>query len=182
MYIKILELLETKVDEHKSSTNSLKLDFRERVSQGKYVGGTLPFGYRIHDNIIYKNSIRIESYTANIVRVIFEAYAGGSSTKAIAEGLNLLRIPTPSNFSKARKKGISEYKVQKSKDWSSSSINKMLKNTTYMGLIIYGSQTRVKGGNRQKCSNVVEVYNENLAIISKDLFERVQSRFNKTAV
>lgn len=177
MYLKILELLETMVDEHKSSSNQLKSDFRDRVNQGKYVGGTLPFGYRLHNGVI-----RIESYTANIVRLIFEAYAGGSSTKAIAEGLNLLRIPTPSNFSKARKKGISEYKVQKSKDWSSSSINKMLKNTTYMGLIIYGSQTRVKGGNRQKCSNVVEVYNENLAIISKDLFERVQSRFNKTAV
>lgn len=177
MYLKILELLETVVDEHKSSTNQLKSDFRDRVNQGKYVGGTLPFGYRLHNR-----GIRIESYTANIIRIIFEAYAGGSSTKEIAEGLNLLRIPTPRDFNEARKKGIIEYKVKKSRDWSSSTIYKMLKNTTYKGLIIYGKQTRLENGKRQNCSNIAEVYNDNYAIISTELFERVQSEFNKTAV
>lgn len=177
MYLKILELLETMVDEHKSSSNQLKSDFRDKVNQGKYVGGTLPFGYRLHNRVI-----RIESYTANIVRLIFEAYAGGSSIREIADGLNLLRIPAPTDFSEARRRGIIEYKVEKSRDWSSSTINKMLKNTTYKGLIIYGKQTRLENGKRQNCSNIVEAYNENYAIISTELFERVQDRFNKIAV
>lgn len=179
IFSKTLEILENMVDNHKSGPqfNYLKFDMREKFRQGKFLGGTLPFGYKI-----YQNNIRIESYTANIVRIIFEAYVRCSSTNEIAKGLNYLKIPTPLDFNEARKEGINEYKVQKSREWSSSTIYRILKNTTYMGLIAYGRQTRVQGGKRKNCSNKVEFYNENYAIISKEIFEKVQNRLNKREV
>lgn len=176
MYTVILNRLENLAKNHvekqvELETQERKEEIRDKAKQGKYLGGTLPFGYKMHSG-----RVMIESYTAEIVRLIFEAYLAGSTIEEIAKGLNCLQIPTPSDFSESRKEGVTEYKVKKSRNWSKSTVNRILKNTIYMGEIIYGKQTRNQEGKRVPWDNEVAIIDaDNLAIIQKDKFIKVQT-------
>ena len=91
----------------------------QSASEGKYMGSTAPYGYRIVKLPGEKgNSLRIEPEEAQVVRMIYDMYGQqGMGYNAIAYRLNDLHIP-------ARKA-----------QWSQTSIVNILTNEVYLGKI-----------------------------------------------
>lgn len=124
------------------------------VTQGRVGGGVLPYGYAKGD----ENKMVINDLEAKIVEGIFSDYRSGMGTKAIANKLNDLNIPTKwnNNHQGVNKKftfsGI-EKEVSQIK-WSDSVILSIIKNTLYFG-------ERKFKGQIIKCP----------AIISKEIFD-----------
>ena len=64
-------------------SQKIKRGRRESASKGKYVGGSLPMGYRSENG-----RILIDEATAPIIQEFFRRYAAGESKKAIINDLN----------------------------------------------------------------------------------------------
>lgn len=84
----------------------------QRAELGKYMGGTVPLGYKIDKD---KNFV-IDNDTAFIVKRIYEMYAGGSTVKEICEELN-----------------AAGYKSSTGKPFSYNSLHRLLANEKYIG-------------------------------------------------
>ena len=85
---------------------------RQRAELGKYVGGTVPLGYKIDKD---KNYI-IDEDTACIVRRIYDMYAEGHTVNEICKDLNQ-----------------SGYKSSTGKSFTYHSLNRILTNAKYVG-------------------------------------------------
>lgn len=86
----------------------------EKVKQGKYIGGKVPYGYMIDEN---KNYQPLEN-EANIIRDIFKVCISGYSLEKIQDYLFDKRYPTP--HGECRK-------------WANSTIRGVLTNPMYRG-------------------------------------------------
>ena len=84
----------------------------QRAEQGKYLGGTVPLGYKIDED---KNYI-IDENTAFIVKRIYELYSEGYTVREICKELN-----------------ASGYKTSTGKKFSYSSLHRILTNPKYIG-------------------------------------------------
>ena len=79
----------------------------------------------------------VNEVQADIVREIFERYAGGDGLRTIAKALNARRIPSP----QAGKRGTGS--------WSQSAVRSMLRNERYLGRPIWNrTQKTYKGGTK----------------------------------
>ena len=85
-------------------SDEVKKGQRERTSQGKWTGGTVPFGYKIKYVILNndnKEEVAIKlvknEEEAKIVQIIYEKFLGGLSIRNIAKYLNNLGVKTRNN-------------------------------------------------------------------------------------
>lgn len=85
----------------------------QNAAEGKHLGGTPPFGYKVDENKKYI----IDENTAPIVRKIFEMYADGYTKSEIATSLN-----------------NSGYKSSQGRKFTKSSFNILLQNKKYIGI------------------------------------------------
>lgn len=88
----------------------------QKAEQGKYMGGTIPLGYKIDKD---KNYI-IDENTAVVVKRIFEMYADGYTCKEICAEMN-----------------SSGYKTATGRAFSDNSLQRILKNPKYIGRYEY---------------------------------------------
>jgi DNA invertase Pin-like site-specific DNA recombinase len=88
----------------------------QKAEQGKYMGGTVPLGYKIDKD---KNYV-IDEDTACIVKRIYEMYADGSTVKEICEELN-----------------SAGYKSATGKKFTYNSLHGLLSNPKYIGRYEY---------------------------------------------
>ncbi|MBP3431783.1 MAG: recombinase family protein [Clostridia bacterium] len=121
----------------KDLSQKVKRGIRENSLKGLYSGGNMLYGYKAIDKKIY-----IDEEKAPAVKFIFESYAKGLNKQDIIKNLNL-----------------QGYKTNKNKNFSRSSLDKMLSNQKYIG--IYKD-------------NYTESTNFYPAIITQDLFNKVQ--------
>ena len=89
--------------------------------QGKYLGGSPPYGYRLDEADRYR--LLPDEVTAPVVRRIYEDCLAGQSCAAIARALTGEGVPTPA----ARRSG------QSSGVWSPSTVRRILTLPTYRG-------------------------------------------------
>ena len=139
-----------------ASGESIKTSIRTKealgqlVKKGRFRGGIAPYGYKlIPSGIINKKNhevlaLEIDTDEAPVVSLIYELY--------VKEGYGTLRI---SNY--LREAGI---KTRKGKCFTNPSIQHMLKNMTYKGILRSG----------ESCSEVIP----ELQIIAESTFERAQ--------
>lgn len=85
----------------------------QNAEEGKHLGGTPPFGYKVDKNKKYV----IDENTAPAVKIIFEMYAQGATKLQIAKHLNKLG-----------------YKSAHGREFTASSFNIILKNKKYIGI------------------------------------------------
>jgi len=123
--------------EYKAITRRLQAGRIASVKEGHYLGTRIPYGY---ERLVDKNgkgySLKIEPDTATIVRSIFEWYAAGIGVTTIARRLNEMGLR--SSLGKA---------------WENSSIQFMLQNPTYIGMVRWNTrktQITVTDGARVK--------------------------------
>lgn len=110
------------------------------AQEGKYIGGIVPLGYRVKNKFLEVNDDKIEGLgmsEADIVRYIFNAMAGGSTTLKITSYLTARQIPTPYQ--------LHRHKVgEVSGKWNVSSVGRILHNTTYKGVNFFGKRSNKK--------------------------------------
>ncbi len=64
-------------------SHKVKRGIRVALEHGNYVGGIIPFGYRVEDK-----KVLIDETEAEAVRMIFERYDAGDTVQSIADALN----------------------------------------------------------------------------------------------
>ncbi len=99
----------------KDLSQKAKRGLRLSAEKGQTTGGNTLYGYKVQDK-----KIVIDEDTAPAVRVAFEKYADGVSSKDIAEYLN-----------------SQGYKRQSLKPFTGGRVGQMLRQTKYMGIRIY---------------------------------------------
>ena len=148
-----------------------------KAREGLAAGG-IPYAYEVvrkigEDGELIRGHRRIVAEHADVVRRIFSEFAAGRSSRAIAKGLNVDGIPSPrggqwnpSTIQGHRRRGVG-----------------MLSNPIYVGRQVFNKHAFVRdpdtGTRRARAKDKVEWVEAEvpeLAIIDKDLWERVQER------
>lgn len=119
----------------------------QAATQGRFLGGRPPYGYRLADGGPHPNpgkaaiGIRIhrlepDPVTAPIVVRIFEEYVSGKGLFAIAERLTRDGVASPSAYDRARNSH------RNGEGWSKSAVRAILINPRYTGVAVWGRQRR----------------------------------------
>lgn len=149
-----------------------------KFKQGEYQSKICPYGYQKSED----GRMEPDSETAPIVRMIFEMAAQGQNTTAIIKALFDRNVPTPGEYKKA--KGQTYHDVSRCGGiWGGSSVLNILHDERYIGTYIIGKRKRVEVGSnhvRMKDeSEWVKIPNHHPAIISAELYGRVQDIFKR---
>lgn len=145
-----------------------------RAREGRPTGGRA-YGYNCADG---RRSINDEQ--ADVVRFVFKRWIEGASCRAIAEELNSRGVAPSSSTWKGTKR--------RSDTWGASSINVMVTNPLYTGIVNWNASKRVvsraTGRVRQVPLPKGELFvrhDEKLRIVSDETFEAAQVRRNPQA-
>lgn len=164
----------------KDLSKKIRTALHTMQSEGKWVGGCPPFGYKIDPN--NKNHLVIDEVEAPIVKRIFDMFASGIRINKIRDTFNNENIPTFSitrnrNFIRSGNNGnIYGY-------WCNTTIKKILQNRLYTGNMIQNRRSRLSYKYRKIICNPKEnwiiVENTHEPIIDKNTFNKVQSLLPK---
>lgn len=130
---------------------------KQKVVQGEWAGGPVPFGYSAVPSGQIKRGRELlrlvpDPSTAHVVRSLFERYTAGQGMRALCIWLNDEALVPTANGSR----------------WRVSSLTRLLTNPLYAGYVTHG---RRKGG------EVLRVKGSHPALVSEELFERTQQMF-----
>ncbi len=134
---------------------------KETALQCKHTGGLPPLGYDVDPET--KKYI-INEQEAKSVKLIFEMYSEGHGYNTIVDRLNLLG-----------------YKTKIGRSFGKNSISEILRNEKYIGTFIFNKAPKSFNGKRnshrtKSPEEIIKIENGLPAIISKDIFDKVQKR------
>lgn len=138
--------------------------------EGKWLGGIVPYGYYV-DNKKYlqinNNKLpNLDLSEADVIKLIFSLSVDkGYSSIQISDYLNSLGIPT-SYMKDNRRFAKGKRKVSVAGTWGPSTVLRILRNKTYMGIHEYGKRSKKK--NREIITRKVP------AIVSEDTWYKAQ--------
>lgn len=122
------------------TSKKIKTIIQNRQEKGKWVCA-VPYGYRITNT--KEMTYEIDPPAAEIVKEVFRLYNNGWGYKRIANHLTDLGIPTPRASEIAHKMAMGQKTKLKSKDeWSIITVQKMLSNDFYIGVLRQGKYKR----------------------------------------
>jgi hypothetical protein len=166
-----------------------KRGMREASEQGYRAGGRAPYGYRrrLHelpeghrgDRAKHRVTLEPEPDEALVIAEIFELFVAAKLTpKAIAERLNRPGgPPSPRHVDSSRNvRG----------HWAASTVRTMLRNPVYTGRLVWNrldfSEAKQAGGGARRRAREEWVVAEeaHLPLVSDELYEAAQARFDKT--
>lgn len=156
----------------------IKAQQEQAIKDGQFVGAKPPYGYKKSPNDCHK--LIVNEDTAPIVKRIFEMASTGTGLTAICLTLNAEKIPTAGKYN--FESGI-DTSTRFSGIWSTWTIGKLLQSETYLGHLVQGRSTSFNRKQTQKDKlEWVKVENTHEAIISQELFDKVQEIRNKAYV
>ncbi|KYH30979.1 recombinase family protein [Neomoorella mulderi] len=135
------------------------------AKEGKWVAGSVPYGYRLN-----QNTMRLEPYEeeAKVVRLIFDLFNNGLegkevSHKAIATYLTRLGITSPGRAAR----------------WNFLSVKRILENEVYIGTVKFRTSRRVKNRHYERPqSEWIVVPGAHQPIIDKETWEKARAKIN----
>jgi len=104
------------------------------AKQGKWLGGIVPYGYYVNKD----KYLSINTFEANVVRKIFDMYVN-DRMNSLDIAVYLTSIGIDCNYA-SRGTG-KKNSTAKNSLWSTSSIQRILSSTTYMGIHEYGKRS-----------------------------------------
>ncbi|KAF0824767.1 recombinase [Cytobacillus firmus] len=153
-------------------SDRIKSVFHMKYKNGKFLGSIPPYGYELKD----KRLVIRDDYTVDIVRDIFNKYLEGWGHDKIARYLTNRDIPTPSQVVGKSNAGLY---------WQGSTVKKILKNPHYVGDLVQGRETTMNVTNKTRRVNDqsewITISDAHKPIISRDMFEQVQSLLEQKA-
>ena len=146
-----------------------------KFRRGEYQSKLCPYGYQKGAN----GRMEANEETAPNVRLIFELAREGYGPGEIGKALFERGIPTPGEYKAAL--GIANHDVSRCNGvWPTSTVIKILDDERYTGIYIMGKREVIEvGGHRLRMkdeSQWVKIPDHHPAIISKELFDQVQTR------
>lgn len=157
------------------ASKKVKSVIKRRQQDGKWICA-VPYGYVITNSKTM--AFEVEPNAAKVIRKIYDLYIDGWGYKKIANYLTELHIPTPRMDEKARKEARGEEsKIKCRPEWNLGTIQGILTNDFYTGILRQGKYTR-KGINGADMkideSDHIVFENNHEAIIDSITFARVQ--------
>jgi site-specific DNA recombinase len=149
-----------------------KLGTERLVREGAWVGGIVPYGYRVTGKggaarLEIDESVRDGQVSAaEVVRQIFDALGQGDSCQKIADRLNALGIPPH-----YARDGRGVRQTRTAGIWRAGRIRNLVVNSVYRGLHVWGK--RSKSGKGQTIERAVP------AIVTPEVWHRAQATLTK---
>ncbi len=156
----------------------IKAQQEQAIKDGQFVGARMPYGYKKSPDDCHKLIINEE--TAPVVKRIFQMASEGIGITSICLKLNEEGVLTPSKYNY-----VNGYDTNKryGESWQTRTINVFLKSETYLGHLVQGRSTSFNRKQTLKDkSEWVKVENTHEAIISQELFDKVQEIRKKAYV
>ena len=144
---------------------------------GEYIGAFVVYGYlKDPEN---KNRIIIDPFASEVVRAIFKWKIEGMSQSRIADKLNAQGVLCPLEYKKSIGVNLkSSFQVKKKAMWSPISVERILKNEIYTGVLLQGKRStpnyKIKKLILKDESEWIRVEDAHEAIIDRETFENVQ--------
>lgn len=154
------------------------LDIKRK--NGQFIGSFAPYGYiKSPEN---KNQLIVDEQTANVVRRIFDWKLEGMSGGRIADKLNELGVPTPYQYKQMNgEKFYCGYQKHTEMRWSAATVNHILRNEVYTGVLIqgktYSPNYKVRKRMKKKESEWIRCENNHEPIITKEEFQLIREIF-----
>ena len=166
----------------KDTSRKVKAAFHAKHAAGERTASIAPLGYIRHPEI--HNTLAIDEEHRWIVEKIFDLAAHGAGPTRIANQLTREKVPTPGWLNYQRYGyHANAYQGQpedKAFAWSVDQVKKILSDETYIGNSIHNKQIQISYKNRKRVRNPEDkwfrVENTHEAIISKDVFQQVQTQ------
>ena len=156
-----------------------------RMQSGEYCGGNAPYGYKKGKDKNGKLITVRDPLTAPYAIMIFQKIAKGQSYLSISREFNEMLLSTPKYYAKTGKLFMDNI-CETNTHWCASTIKKIAENKHYLGNT-YNHKTRTSLLTQEKNTILDESeWNEYMdtheALVSEELFEKVQSIMNKKHV
>ena len=148
----------------------------EKVKQGHFPGGQVPYGYEVkYDNKTGKGKLVINRKEAEVIKEIFRLCVDKNySSRKIAEELTREGVPTKTQITK--RKNVKRNPLVKG--WYSGTIYSILTNPVFCGRFAYNK----KRGLKERRPKEDWVYGKSPAIISKTMFNITQERLSRRRI
>ena len=159
-------------------SQKIRSALQSKMQKGDYISPYAPYGYKKDPE--NKNHLIIDQESANIVKAVFQMAADGWQTRDIVKELNRRGIPTPAEYRCQNNPHLDIRNYSKRREWTSSTICKILRNSVYLGQTEQGKTTKLSFKAKTTRINdredwiVVEGTHE--PIISQELYEIVRKR------
>lgn len=160
----------------------IKSTFAMKRARGEFLGNYAPYGYMKSPEDRHK--LIIDPEAAEVVRMIFQWYAGGVSASRIVKQLNALQIMPPSVYKASRGcKGFTQHSGGgvKRGAWALTTVNSILKDEVYIGNLVQGKRKSVSYRTKKLApvdeSEWVVIEGTHEAIIPDEIFTIVHGRF-----
>lgn len=161
----------------KDISRKVSSSLRSKMENGDYIGSWEKYGYlKSPEN---KNQLVVNPETAPVVQMIYEWRSEGMSYMGINKRLNDMGIPSPGQYKADR--GIRTNNNQKKRKilWNKHIVTDILKDITYLGHLAQRKDAQCLYAGipvtHQDASDWIVVRNTHEAIISEELFEKVQA-------
>ena len=163
----------------KDISKKIRCVLKEKQRQGEYMCSIPAYGYMRHPSI--KNKLVVDEKVRGVVERIFDMYASGHGSVEIVNFLNSNGYLSPSGY---RKTGIVQYVSEDMNySWNEVTLCNMLKNEVYIGNTVQNKKSvisyKVKKIRTVEKNKQIRVNNTHEAIVSDDVFEKVQCIFEK---
>lgn len=152
-----------------------QLDVKRKM--GKFIGSFATYGYRKDPKDA--NRLLIDTYAANVVRMIFEMKIDGVNSQRIAQKLNSMGVLPPAEYK--RSCGLNYdcgYRSGNHPKWEVVSVNRILTNEIYTGTMVQGLNSKISYKIKQSRpvpkTDWIRVENTHEAIVTKKVFDEVQ--------
>lgn len=152
----------------KDISKKIKGVLREKELKGEYLGSIPPYGYR--KSKTEKNKLEIDNNVSYVVKRIFELYSTGNGLQKISTILDEEKIETPSQYFNLKHQRTT---------WNPKTIRAIITNEAYIGNTVQNKcvsiSYKIKKKKALSKSEYIKVENTHDAIISKELFNKVQN-------
>ncbi|WDV47868.1 recombinase family protein [Clostridiaceae bacterium M8S5] len=161
-------------------STKIKKTQRMKAEKGEYKTPYAPYGYIFNKEV---NIFIIDEESSKIVNRIFNYIAEGKKTGKIAKILNDEGQLTPMQMK--RKNGVKRKwnTTNTGSKWTSTKVYNIATNQVYTGARIYGKLKKVEIGSKKNKTRpkeeVIVIENRHQAIVSKELYETVQSKIRR---
>ena len=145
-----------------------------KKQKGEFLSNYAPYGYK--KDILNKNKLVIDDYSAGIVRQIYEMCIAGNGSKKISKALMAEGVLSPQNY---RNKQIDKPIDLDSNRWHAETINAILRNRIYLGDMVQGvydcSRFKRTPNKRKSADEWIITPDTHEPIVSVELWEHAQT-------
>ncbi len=160
-------------------SRNIKSVFRQKMKAGQFLGSFAPYGYLRDPQDGHK--FIVDEYAAGVVNMIFDLALEGYGSKVISHILEDKGIDNPTVYKKKQgnyaNKKAEEFSV-KYNFWSTTTINRILGNDTYLGVLTQGRWEKVSYKDKKVVETTkdrwVVIKDHHVPIVSRDKFDKVQ--------